>query len=483
MMTTTLSTEVRKLKRKWDGGNSWPKYLEWIQVEGIRGWKSQRIRFDFPIVAIVGENGSGKSTLLQSAACAYKNTGPRGAYFPTEFFPETTWDSITSASIKYSYRQGPNHSEGNIRKPTSRWLGQPDRPERAIEYIDLSRLQPVGTRVGYARIAKNKHEEQSAQSFSGDQLSRLSEILGKHYDAAKIAKTSIDKNRQVPVLQKMNVLYSGFHQGSGETTIAELLQAELPKYGLILIDEIESSLHPRAQRRLVRDLAEQCRIQECQIIITTHPPYILEELPLEARICILDDPSGKEIVSGVSPQFAMTRMDDERHPECELYVEDKTAEILLNEILIKHGPNLFMRCIIIPYGSANLGMALGQMSQAQRFNRPTCVFLDGDMDEAPGCITLPGEDAPEIEVFSRLKNNNWGELWTRIGRDISKVHDACSNAMLLADHHDWVTNAASHLMTGGDILWQAMCAEYAQKINPNEVQNILDAIEVSLNEC
>jgi len=79
-------------------------------------------------------------------------------------------------------------------------------------------------------------------------------------------------------------MYSGFHQGAGETTVAELLEADLPQYSLVLIDEIESSLHPRAQRRLLRDLAERCRERQLQIILTTHSPYILEELPAEARL-------------------------------------------------------------------------------------------------------------------------------------------------------------------------------------------------------
>ncbi len=271
-----VSDQIRRLDRKWSSGNGWPQRLNWIEVEGIRGWQGQRVPFDFPIVAIVGENGSGKSTLLQAAACAYRNTGPRGAFFPTEFFPETTWDTIQAAAIRYSYKQGDAHHEANVRKPTTRWLGQPTRPERRLEYIDLSRLQPVGTRVGYARIAKNRHVEHSAKNFSDAQISRLSEIMGRLYDAAKMALTNIDENREIPVLTKQGIPYSGFHQGSGETTIAELLQAELPQYGLVLIDEIESSLHPRAQRRLLRDLAEQCRQRECQIVMTTHSPYILE---------------------------------------------------------------------------------------------------------------------------------------------------------------------------------------------------------------
>ncbi|MBX5180963.1 ATP-binding protein [Rhizobium lentis] len=34
---------------------------------------------------------------------------------------------------------------------------------------------------------------------------------------------------------------------------------DYPKYGLVLIDEVETSLHPRAQRRLMRDLTDSAR--------------------------------------------------------------------------------------------------------------------------------------------------------------------------------------------------------------------------------
>lgn len=73
--------------------------------------------------------------------------------------------------------------------------------------------------------------------------------------------------------------YSGFHQGAGETTITEFLQSDIPKYSLVLIDEIETSLHPRAQRRLIRDLADRCRELDAQVVLTTRSPYVLDELP------------------------------------------------------------------------------------------------------------------------------------------------------------------------------------------------------------
>ena len=312
--------------------------------------------------------------------------------------------------------------------------------------------------------------------FTEAQVSRLSQIMGREYDNAKMAISSINSSREIPVLSKSNHIYSGFHQGSGETTVAELLQTQLPQYGLILIDEVESSLHPRAQRRLMRDLAVVARDRECQIIISTHSPYVLEELPLTARIYILETGGTKEIVNGVSPQFAMTKMDDEQHPEGELYVEDTRAAVWLGEILSRHARELFVRCSIIPYGAANLGVALGQMVEARRFRRPTRVFLDGDQGTAKGCVLLPGGDAPERVVFEKLQRERWRHLWTRIGRDIALLSDSCERAMTLADHHEWVRSAANQLMCGGDTLWQAMCCEWAEVTPKVDVQYIVDSV-------
>jgi len=258
-------------------------------------------------------------------------------------------------------------------------------------------------------------------------------------------------------------------------------KVDFPKYGLVIIDEIESSLHPRAQRRLIRDLANVARLKECQIIISTHSPYILEELPLEARNYILETDGHKEIAKGVSPQFAMSKMDDENHTECELYVEDNRAAIWLSEILSRFARNEFMRSEIVPYGAANLGVALGQLVKSNRFPRPTRVFLDGDQGDAEGCTRLPGDDAPERVVFNDLRDRNWENVWVRIGRNTATVTDECQRAMTLENHHEWVNQAATNLMCGGDVLWHAMCSEWVQTKSQEDVQYIIDEVTDALN--
>ncbi len=476
-----ISNNIRRLTTKWKTGQGWPKRLEWIEVEGVRGWTGQRVEFAYPITAIVGENGSGKSTLLQAAASVYLSEGDETeTWFASDFFPNTAWDTITNVKVNFGYRQGNDHKTGSIRKPSQKWLGNLDRPKRHVGYIDLSRIQPVSARVGYMKIVKSKHTESSSREFEKERLDRFSQVMGREYEVAKLSLTNLDAAREIPVLGKEGNVYSGFHQGSGEVTVAELLQADFQKCSLILIDEIESSLHPRTQRLLIRQLADICRERDIQIILTTHSPFILEELPLEARTYILQADGVKKTVTGVSSLFAMSQMDEYPHPECELYVEDLAAKAQLAEILAEHASDLFVRCDIVPYGAASVGQALGIMVQQKRFRRPTVVFLDADHTAMPGCIVLPGNDAPERVVFEALREVGWKGVAPRVGRKSSTVADALSRVMTIADHHEWIAIAAAQLQCSPDTLWQGMCAEWAKTLAKAEVESIIDAINEAL---
>ena len=93
---------------------------------------------------------------------------------------------------------------------------------------------------------------------------------------------------------------------------------------------------------------------------------------------------------------------------------------------------------------------------------------------------LPGGDAPERVVFNGLRAAKWGDLWVRIARDVSAVDDACTAAMTLGDHHDWVRFAANRLICGGDTLWQAMCAEWAKRTTGAEANRVSQVIEDAL---
>ena len=470
-----LSTEVRLLDSRWRSSQGWPKRLEWIEIDGIRGWVGQRIEFPFPITAIVGENGVGKSTVLQAVASIYK-----GDYYASEFFPDTPWETVRSAQIRASIREGPTSGShvSRVRKPTARWRGNDERRERNVEYIDLRRIQPISARTGYARMAKREVQETTYEAFDFDTVARLSRVMGRDYDLAKLSLTDADEKRKVPVLTRVNQSYSGFHSGAGETAMAELLSRLLPKYSIVLIDEIETSLHPRTQRRLIRDLATLCRNMNLQVVLTTHSPYVLDELPPEGRIYIMESDTQRRIISGVSPAFAMTKMDDQIYPEADVYAEDERSAALIDEIVMRSSQrDLILRYQAIPYGTANVGRALGLMVNDKRFPRPSVVFLDGDQDVSDGCFLLPGGDAPERVVFDGIVAVGTDGVAARLGRSAADISDACNASKLLQNHHEWVKWVADRLSVTGNALWQALCAEWCAKVLSEEDANkIGDAI-------
>src|SRR5436190_21181897 len=189
-----VSNEIRRLSAKYGTGSGWPKRLEWFEISGLRGWSGQRFELRYPIMAVVGENGSGKSTILQAAAAVYHQEGGK---FAGDHFPDTCWEKIRNAEIRYGYREGQHTHTNSLRKPGNRWRGNPDRPSRLADYRGLERIQPIATRVGYTRIVKQHHSELKANVFDRERVDRLSQIMGRVYDSAKMALTDADDSRTV----------------------------------------------------------------------------------------------------------------------------------------------------------------------------------------------------------------------------------------------------------------------------------------------
>ncbi|HUY36298.1 MAG TPA: ATP-binding protein [Pirellulales bacterium] len=289
---------MRKLAAKWQTGTHWPKRLEFIEISGVRGWSGQRVSFGFPFIAIAGENGVGKSTILQAIASIYRSpVEDERSMFASSFFPDTPWDKIRNATIEYQVREGKGSTRGSIQKPTDRWRETPERRKRLIRFVDLRRIQAMASRVGYQRIAKALNKETNRQMFEPEALRRLSSIMGRTYDSAGVALSNVDENRWVPIASLRSEQYSGFHHGAGELALVDLLKMDFPKYSMVLIDEFKTSLHPRAQRRLVHELADLCRVHELQIVITTHSPYVMAELPEHGRMYIMNSPTEKILVA------------------------------------------------------------------------------------------------------------------------------------------------------------------------------------------
>jgi predicted ATPase len=472
-------TEINTIREQFQAGQ-WPQFLQMVAIKGLRGWSGQSVEFNFPVIAVVGENGSGKSTLLKTSACVYDAPDTEKRFYPSVFFVETHWDRIRGVVIDYRVKRGPNIDSYRITKPSQRWRSPDKGPKRNVYLLDISRTVPLDASAGYAKIARSTASEIESKEIDDDFRKRLSFVLGRDYRKARFATSDVDSKRLVGLLEREWGELSQFHQGAGEDTTLDLFRTlqGIPQNSLLIIDEVEASLHPRAQRRLIRFLLWLSRQRRIQVIVSTHSPYVLEELPQEARVLLLPGPQGLNVVYGVSPEFAMSRMDDELHPDAHVFVEDREAQIWLREILASspQTAELLRRIDISAVGPCNVVGLLGALGSSGNLPYRSIAVVDGD-HPMPACVVLPGELAPERVVFAGLREKGWPNLAARFGIGAGTLFTELEDATLDPDHHKWNARVGDQVTRSSTSVWEVLCNEWCRCcLDPNDRTRIAGAV-------
>ena len=268
-----------------------------VRIRNLHGIRDLRISFDYPVSVLAGPNGCGKSTVLFACACAYRVPG-RG---PWEFAPATLF---------------PHFAGGE-----SRTLADPvDRTELEFYYLhDAERLSMVWRRnKSWNRSFMGRRGGQQPQRplylrrFSGHAYSQA-DRRGKLPAAVTNEVTDLPPellifaHRILPLRYRRlslfrlptrdllfaavegpgDVSYSEFHMSSGERTILRMSKdlSELED-ALVLIDEVETGLHPYTQQQVMLELQRLALRQRLQVIVASHSAVVLNSVPPDARIVL-----------------------------------------------------------------------------------------------------------------------------------------------------------------------------------------------------
>jgi len=169
----------------------------------------------------------------------------------------------------------------------------------------------------------------------------VSNILGQDYSSVRLIVHSFYGNQsgKTVILNRAGLEYSEAFAGSGETSVVVLVQEIMsaPEKSLILLDEPETSLHPKAQEKLLEFLLQQIIKKKHQIVISTHSPTLVSNLPPEAiKVMCIDQVSKKiKILPKSFPEEAFEVIGNTNGTKLMIYVEDALAKVIIDVFIHK----------------------------------------------------------------------------------------------------------------------------------------------------
>ncbi|APA89286.1 ATP-binding protein [Paraburkholderia sprentiae WSM5005] len=298
----------------------------------IRNLKHIReLTFDVPppgVHLLSGANGAGKTSVL---ACL-RRIG-QGNAFAQHFRASQYSDSLDNfdgAEIVYCV----NGREVTYAYGGERWVPRPRSNNRLLSafgypsvfYIGATadRITPRPEDFNVRRVAQAPLQLREAAN----------RILGTNkFDALKTINLTRGGGNSAFVLQSKPApgakYVSERNFSLGELCILKLVRELMycANNSLVLIDELELALHPRAQIELLRYLQEMAEQKRLTVIFSTHSVSLLKRVPRE-QILFLEASNGAvTTVKGCYPTYALGNIayDEERAPDLVIYVEDESA--------------------------------------------------------------------------------------------------------------------------------------------------------------
>ena len=199
--------------------------------------------------------------------------------------------------------------------------------------------------------------------------------------------------------------------------------------GILVVDEIEAGLHPRAQVKLAQILLREAKALALQVVVTTHSIVFLEQIynvsgnkrAIDGIVYLMDTktPRVKNLtLQEMQEEMLMSKTAFARKRKNQLfvYLEDPEAVFFLRNI-IKFGKidenslRVTVKKVALKMGCGEL-IKLARNKSATHFSSHSVCVLDGDqnprdLEGLDNCIKLPTEAgiprSPEQETEFFLK--------------------------------------------------------------------------------
>jgi energy-coupling factor transporter ATP-binding protein EcfA2 len=275
------------------------------------------------------------------------------------------------------------------------------REAKRLKQIVLDERQSYKMGGGRERLFENR-------LLTKKELAHVSSILGRDYQSARLVRHSLypgSRGEDLSVIFNRGTQYSEAFAGSGEmaavSAVVQILNA--PPESLVLMDEPETSLHPGAQRALLKFLLERVKNDKHQVVISTHSMEFLRGLPHDAIKVFEDNGAGRSrILPRSSPSAALKRLGKLPENVRRVFVEDPVAAMLVGHAAkgLDPGDADALEIRVAPGGADAILAYFGP--SALMSGDDVFVLLDGDkrkVQEFSDPQGIPPAQHPELEAL------------------------------------------------------------------------------------
>ena len=434
-----------------------------ILIRDFRQFQNKEILLGKKVTILAGRNSTGKSTILGLLANSGELKKKDGTTYSGKQF-RAEFSEILHGSKKYD-ASGSDRIQINVvddegkvidyRKFRTAWQNDatgerfrviplkltPDGKKTEAKmpipvlYLGLSRLFPIG------EADEKKIEAKSIKFGDIDQekwfFEQYANILSLHETINRVDNFMIGETSKKSGVGIETDKYDYLTNSAGQDNIGQILMAILSfkriksnisewKGGLLLIDEIDATLHPAAQKRLIDLLSKEAKSTGFQVVVTTHSSDLLK------HICSKTKYNRDDINNEIELYYftnANRKMDIKRNPEyssiendllvtsmlqnpnkVKLYSEDAENRWFIKNLV----PDLmlYVEMMDVHIGCSQL-MSLYK-GDPNYFGNAVIVFdgdvKDSDLDTIPeqlrkrlnNIVKLPGTKRPEEVLYDYI---------------------------------------------------------------------------------
>ncbi|MCS5421872.1 MULTISPECIES: AAA family ATPase [Psychrilyobacter] len=405
--------------------------IEKIMIKKFRALKNLEIGLGENLTAIAGQNGTAKSTILGMIAQPFEITGKKEKDYLTE--EDLKKSLITSKSFNTKFKdifklspvhdshgesrgkedhyhyelyfnkedeiiyENPLQVKGNPRDVPpylrlvagkTRDAGHGNIPYPVI-YLGLSRIYPIGE----SQKLENKDDNLTTEEeeFYKEKYKNILLLTDENLE-----KTEMVEKEKVTTLAVSTTTYDWRSISAGQDNIGKIIASILEfkrlseksnyKGGILLIDEIESTLYPRAQEKLIEFLNQQASKLNLQVIFTTHSLEILERMIIDkkysnSKVNFLTKKYGPLVVEKTNSieelrnnLLVLPTGSEKKIPKINVYFEDQEAEEMLKNIIKTKSILQYCNFLVLELGAPQISAIATKINELKN----GIIVFDGD---------------------------------------------------------------------------------------------------------